>query len=214
MRRIVMALASVIAFALAAPGVALAHHHGHAFGPGRHGRHRGLHHARGARVIRFTPAEEGKGASTTTSKEGGTEPESVGTVASFENEVLTIKLSDGSTVSGKVTEDTRLVCISSTSSQPDDDQGAGDDQSADGEGNSGGDEGSTEDPSGEGGEHGGQSAHDSSFDEGGWNNGEDDDQGSIQACETTALVQGATVREAELRLTSSGAIWESVVLIH
>lgn len=218
MRRIVMAIASALALALAVPGMALAahrHHHGHT------GRHHKSRHAKGARLIRFAPAEEGKGGTTSsgsststqssTTTEGSTEPETVGTISSFENEVLTIKLSDGSLVSGKVTEDTRIVCISSTPSQPDDDEGSGDDQSSEGEDHHG-DEGEGSSRQGEGdegqqeGEQGGwQSAHDSSFD------GEGD--GSTSGCEKSALVAGAAVHEAELRLTSAGATWESVVLV-
>jgi hypothetical protein len=215
MRRIIMAIASVLAFVLAAPGMALAHHH-HA--RGHHGKHHARHRAHGARVIKFAPVEEGKGGEgegagsteTTTTSEG------VGTVLSFEGNVLKIKLNDGSEVGGKVTEDTHLVCISPTAAGSADDEGAGDDQSADDEGDHHGDEAGSDDGSGdEGGETSGEdgstpSAHDSSF-EGG--DGSDDDEGAAQSCETSALTPGTMVREAELRITSSGGVWESVVLM-
>jgi hypothetical protein len=209
MRRTVMAIASALAIVLAAPGMALAHHHGR----GHHGKHHGRHRAHGARVIKFAPVEEGKGAEGST--ETTTTSEGVGTVASFEGEVLKIKLNGGSEVGGKVTEDTHLVCISPTAAQSDDDEGAGDDQSADDEGDHQGEEAGSDDGSGdEGGEtsdeHGATlSAHDSSFE------GEDgsDDDSAGQSCETSALTPGTMVREAELRLISSGAVWESVVLM-
>ena len=40
--------------------------------------------------------------------------------------------------------------------------------------------------------------------------GDDDAQ---QACTTTALTSGAKVGEAELAITSAGAVWENVGLI-
>ncbi len=211
MRRTVMAIASALAIVLAAPGMALAHHHGR----GHHGKHHARHRAHGARVIKFAPVEEGKGAEGST--ETTTTSEGVGTVVSFEGEVLKIKLNDGSEVGGKVTEDTNLVCISPTSgasAQSGDDEGAGDDQSADDEGDHQGDEAGSDGGSGdEGGEASGEhgstpSAHDSSFE-----GDASGDEGAAQPCETSALTPGTIVREAELRLTSSGAVWESVVLM-
>lgn len=210
MRRTIMAIASALAIVLAAPGMALAHHHA----SGHHGKHHARHRAHGARVIKFAPVEEGKGAEGST--ETTTTSEGAGTVASFEGEVLKIKLNDGSEVGGKVTEDTRLLCISPTAARSGDDEGAGDDQSVDDEGDHHGDEAGSNDGSGdEGGEVSGEdgstlSAHDSSF------AGDDSsggDEGAAQSCETSALTPGTMVREAELRLTASGAVWESVVLM-
>jgi hypothetical protein len=112
--------------------------------------------------------------------------------------VLTITLGDGSVFKGKVTEQTRLECPSSTTGQADtgDEQGGGDDQS-----------------SNDSGEHGGPSVM------GQLNRdfqGEDqdaNDDDAQQACTTAALVANAKVGEAELVITSAGAVWEKVDLI-
>ncbi len=203
MRRILTALASVLALVLAAPGVALAHH-GHG---ARHSRTHHKGHAKGARVLRLAPVEGGKSTSEPgTQTTSSTSTEDIGTVSSIEGEVLTIKLNDGSLVSGKLTEDTHVICISSKPTEGDDDNGEGDDDhSSDGgwHQGGGGPEGTSSQEGGKEGEAG-PTAHDSSF----------DGQGG-PGCEEKekALVVGATVKEAELRFTSAGASWESLVIV-
>lgn len=170
MRRILTAIGSALALALAAPGVALAHHdHGR-------GHHKG-HHAKGARVYGSPSAIMGT--------------EDIGTVSSIEGEVLTIKLNDGSSVSGTLTKDTHVICLSAAPVEGADENG---------EGNDGSDEGWHH------GDHGWQHG------ERGWQDGN-----CCGYCcneeQEKALVAGATVKEAELRFTPAGASWESVVLV-
>jgi hypothetical protein len=195
-RMLLMAVTSSV-LALAAPTVASAHHAKH---------HGASHkrHAKRARVVTFgtatlTPASPTPTSPTPTTPTG----ESAGTVKSFEKGVLTITLKDGTPVSGMVTEETRLECQSATPSPTtgDDDQGAGDDQSG-----------------AESGEHGASTAHaadhGSQQGEGGSDDqGDGSGGGSQQSCTTAALVPNAVVGEAELKLSSAGAVWEKVQLL-
>jgi hypothetical protein len=124
-----------------------------------------------------------------------------GTITSFEGGTLTITLSDGGTVSGKVTEETEIRCKSSappTGGDGEDGEGSG----SAGDGNAGhmGDSAvSPHDTGGEGGEDGGAG-------------GGGSEDGS-EACTTAALVPGASVAEAELSLEGSGAVWDHVDVI-
>jgi hypothetical protein len=126
MRRILGAPLASLALALAVPGVALAARHGR-----RHHHatsHFSSHHRHGKHLLRFGSA------STPTSPTAPATPtsgENAGTVESFENGVLTVKLADRSMVKGKVAEDTDLRCVPATppsGSTGDDDQGDGDHQ--------------------------------------------------------------------------------------
>jgi len=179
MKRMLLMAVTGSALALAAPGVASAHH-------GK--RHHARHHKH-AHLVKF-----GTTSSTTSTAPTTTAPaQPAGKVKSFENGVLTITLADESTVSGKVTEATKLRCRSATSQE-----NSGDDEQ-------GGDE------------HGDVSAHVSDHNGSqGWHHaddGDDDDNGSQTACTTAALVPGAVVGEAELSVSSAGAVWEKVELI-
>lgn len=208
----------------------------------RRRRRRGHGHPRAkrARFVKFAPlaplGEEGKKSGSEEATEGGKEgtegegtpsgPAATGEVASFEGGVLTVKLADGTLVKGAITEDSHLLCMSkealesreSEGDRSSGDDGEGDHQSShDGEGDH---QEGTQAPEGEeGGSRDGSqvSAHDSSFrgdgfgDQAEWEGG--DGNGAMQRCEPTALVPGAIVREAELRLGSAGAMWEKVVLL-
>lgn len=178
MRRIILMAVASSAFALAAPGVASAHHARH---------HSRTHHARKARFRHF-----GAFSRTTTSTTSPTTPATpAGTVKSFNEGVLTITLADSSTVSGKVNEDTEIICVTpGTENGGDDDQGSGDDQ---------------------GGDHAGAFASDFHGDQGDDDQG-DDDGGGATNCTVAALVPGAVVLGAELRIGSSGAVWDRVAL--
>jgi hypothetical protein len=185
MKRILIAAVSSSALALAAPAIASAHHH--------HAKHHAKHHAARARVLDFrasalaTPATPSSPATPATPS-----TESVGTVTSFKEGVLVITLTDGTPVSGKVTERTEIQCTSATPATGGDDN---DDEGGSGEGDhSSSDEGSQGD------------AHAAS-------NGDDGEEGGQQACTTAALVPTAKVREAELTLGSAGAVWDRVDLI-
>jgi hypothetical protein len=129
-------------------------------------------------------------------------------VASYTNGLLTLTLNDGSTVSGKVTEDTRIRCVKATPTPPvgiggpptdegpGDDNGQGDDQDR-GDMNQG--------DHGPGGwQHGDQG-----------NDGDDDDEpvATEPPCDSSALVTGTVVRAAELRIGPSGTEFEGVLLV-
>jgi hypothetical protein len=121
-------------------------------------------------------------------------------VKSFKENVLIITLTDGTEVSGKVTEQTEIHCTPATPAT-----GGDDDEAGSGEG----DHGSSTDAQPNEGSHGDAHAASSGDD------GEDGQVGSDngqQTCTTTALVSGAMVREAELSLSSAGAVWDRVVL--
>jgi hypothetical protein len=176
MRRIMLSAVASVAVVALVPASALASHHHK-----RH--HRRAHHARvhHARVRRF-----GDVSSSSTTPPSTTTPTAVGTVDSFTNGVLTIKLNDGSTVSGAVTNDTELEC---EAAQP---MG-------------------TVHEDGDSGEHGGGDNHNGS---GGEDNGGGEDQGEQnQNCTSANLMTGATVGAAELRLSSAASTWEKVDLI-
>ncbi|HWX97249.1 MAG TPA: hypothetical protein VNZ01_10410 [Solirubrobacteraceae bacterium] len=190
MKRILLVAVSSSSLALGAPAVASAHHHA----KHHHAKH---HHAARARVLDFrasapaTPATPGSPATPATPS-----TESVGTVTSFKEGVLIITLTDGTAVSGKVTEQTEIHCTPATPPT-----GGDDDEGGSGEGDQGtsseGDEGS----------HGDAHAASSGDD------GEDGPDDGQQSCTTAALVPGAMAREAELTLGSTGAVWDRIDLI-
>src|SRR5450759_4723630 len=110
MKRMFLAAATASMLALAAPGIASAAHHGKRHHRTRHAR---AHHAR---VLVFSAASTGSpttgtgSTQTTSSTAPGGSGETAGTVTSFTGGVLTITLSDGTVVSGKVTERTE-ICL-------------------------------------------------------------------------------------------------------
>ncbi|HEX3909349.1 MAG TPA: hypothetical protein VHW67_01440 [Solirubrobacteraceae bacterium] len=196
MRRII--ITAVAAVSLAAPSAALAHngeHHGN-----REHHHHGRHHRR-AHVLAFhAQAPAGTTGTTPATSTPAVSGDTAGTVASFSEGTLTIKLNDGSTVSGKVTERTEIECPAtargSTASAADfGDRDRGDDN--DRFDNRGHDDGGPG-PSGE--DHGGCPGHDAG-----------DDQPN-EHCTSAALVPGASVKEAFLSLGSAGSVWVKVEL--
>jgi hypothetical protein len=201
MRRTLLTVVGVLALTLAVPGAALAHH--------GHGRHRHLHHKAKGHHARFRFVHIGASGTSTgasgptgpTGPAGPPPPENAGKVTSYVNNVLTLTLNDNSTVSGKVTERTRIRCVKATpptgTEPPDeglgDDNGQGDDQSRGDMSESGGSWGDHKD------------------------DGDDDDDGETGAaeppCDTSLLVPGAVVRAAELRIGPGGTEFESIVLV-
>ena len=211
------------ALALAAPSAALAQHHG-----GGHHRHHGAktraHHAK-FEFVRISAAGESAPTTTPPSTNTGTGPttppalpgEEAGTVVSYEKEILTIKLKDGSTVSGKVTADTHIGCASATAppvppSGEGGDQGQGEDQGDDsGQATSG--TGQADGPGSNDHPHGAPSS-------GVWGEQQDGGDGAIQEgatseppCDTSSLTPGAVVRAAQLRIGPSGTVFEFVLLV-
>ncbi|HEX5310022.1 MAG TPA: hypothetical protein VFW38_13200 [Solirubrobacteraceae bacterium] len=197
MRLRLLTIVGTMALALGVPSAALAHN-----GRGRHHHHHRnrsrAHHAK-FRVRNIGPGSSGSAPSTGTPT-APTE-ENAGTVSSYEKEVLTLTLKDNSTVSGKVTADTHIKCISPASSTepgnegPGDDNGAGDDQSR-------GDMNQSD---------GGWGGHK----DGGDDHGEWDQQQSTPEppCDTSSLTPGAVVRSAQLRVSPLGSEWECIVIV-
>jgi hypothetical protein len=201
MRR--MIITAVAATALAVPGAAIASHQSEHQGAHElahhHKRHHGRQHRR-SHIVTFGAAAS----STSTTSTGTTSPapvagspdETAGTVASFSGATLTITLSDGSTVSGKVDSSTEIECRTTMATAArHGDQGDDNDQSDDR-----GDDGQSNSGPGDG-RQGAVDGHD--------DNGVHDE---AEHCTTAALVPGAVVREAELSVSSAGAVWEKVEL--
>lgn len=200
MRRTLFTLLAGFAITLLAPAFALAaHHRGHAASHHRHhARHASAHHstassATPAPVLPAAPpaAPHSEGSGTTPP---APEPSEVsGTVESFVGGVLILKLADGTTVSGQVTEATKLEC-----------------EAAEDEGSESGEDGSGA-PAG-----GGLPAavHHSSDGTGEAPGSEDGEDGATPpapaACTTAVLTAGAKVHEAELSGSGAAAIWTKV----
>jgi hypothetical protein len=115
--------------------------------------------------------------------------DNAGTVASFDGTKLTIQLTDGSTVSGTVNNDTEIECEGVDGSHT---SFHGDDH---GSGRSGGDN------HGDRGDRG---------DRGDDNDNDDNDMGN---CDTSDLTPGTMVHEASLTLSGAGATWDKVELL-
>jgi hypothetical protein len=138
--------------------------------------------------------------------------ENAGTIASFDAESgkLTIDLFGGETISGLVTEGTEIEC--------DDNGGASVSSSGPGSGGEGGEIEPGDDEGGEGevepdDDNGGEEAPDNSGpgseNSGPGNANDDDEEGN---CTTAALVPGAVVHEAELKVANGQATFEKVEL--
>jgi hypothetical protein len=194
MKRGLLTITGVATLALAMPGAALAHH-----GRGHHHHHKAKMHAHHAK-FRTVHIGAATPPTPTTSPTPPT-PKNAGTVTSYTNGVLTLTLSDNSTVSGKVTNETRIRCVkeSPTTSEPGaqgpgDDNGQGDDRD------------------------GGGSRHHGDHGQGGdgWWHGNDGGPGADEPeppCDSSSLVTGAVVRAAELRIGPAGTEFESVLLV-
>jgi hypothetical protein len=137
------------------------------------------------------------------------EIEEAGTISSFDPATgrLTIALTGGETVSGLVTTETRIRCEGTDDRRADRrDHGGGDDNG--GRGNEPGD-----DNGGHGNEPGDDNGGNSGPGPGGpIAEGEAPEAGETPSCTTAALVPGAFVGEAELRLGTGTATFEEVEL--
>jgi hypothetical protein len=139
------------------------------------------------------------------------EIEQAGTVSSFDQATgrLTIALTGGETVSGLVTAETRIRCEGADDRRATRrDHGGSDDNG--GRGNEPGDDngGHANEP---GDDKGGNSGPGSA---GPIAEGESPEAGKMPSCTTAALVPGAFVGEAELRLGSGAATFSEVELGH
>jgi hypothetical protein len=190
MRRII--LTAVAAGALAVPGAALASHNDEQHGHELHHGDRVAHHHRDrrVRVVDFG--------------------EPAGTVASFADGKLAIALNDGTTVSAKLTAGTEIECRTAIAAAArDGGQGAGGDQGDErsDQGDERGDGAQSSSGPGSGRQDAGRG--DDGRDEDGRDDGAEDE---AEHCSPTALVTGAVVREAELSVSSAGAVWREVEL--
>jgi hypothetical protein len=205
MRRIIVTAVALTALAL--PGAAVAsHEREHQGRVEDHGVHQHKRHHRHAHLVRFGNTSGTRAApptSATPPAPAGSPDDTAGTIASFTGGTLTIKLDDGSTVSGKVSERTEIECSSAMAAAARDGNGdQGDDRGNDGQSNSGPGNG----------RHGDASGRDDNDNDANDDNDNDNDQ--VEHCTTAALVAGAVVREAELRVSSAGSVWEKVELNH
>jgi hypothetical protein len=177
MRKFLFAALLSTALVVAMPATALARHH--------HRHHHQVRHEKFGSATGTTTTTSGA----TMSSEEGT----AGTVDSFTNGVLTIRLNDGTTlVSGMVTDATELKCDVPENEVNDNDA---DDITS-------GDHTAMED----GGSSGGDNTSGSDDGSGDTNQGE-------PACTTAALTPGTVVQEAELNISSAGAVWHEVELV-
>jgi hypothetical protein len=122
---------------------------------------------------------------------------------------LTVKLVNGDSLTGTVNDGTEIECENPTSASTrhDGESESGDDNSGPGSTDSGDDD-ATEHESGD--DNSGPGSTSSGDDDQGDDN---DDQGENEGnCGTDALTQGTIVKEAELRLTSGGAVFEEIEL--
>ena len=156
------------------------------------GHHQNRHHRRHDRRDRNERRARHEQAGSRHHSDNPGMPSTAGTVTSFNNGVLTITLNDGvTTETGAVTNDTNLKCEA-----PENNQGNN--------GDNDGDRGEARDDGGPGPSGGGG--------DGNGDNGDDGGMGE-QNCSTAALTPGAAVSEAELRISSTGAVWHEVELI-
>jgi hypothetical protein len=122
--------------------------------------------------------------------------EHTGTVESFDGTTLVISLFGGGTITGAVTDETEVEC----DSDPGDDRGhdEGDDDQGDDNDDQGDDDGDHGDD-----DRVARTASD----------GDDDGDHGNEDCGTDALVPGAKVLEAELKISGGEAAWEEVELL-
>jgi hypothetical protein len=132
-----------------------------------------------------------------------------GTVSSSANGRLTIRLNDGSTVTGAVNRLSEIECELPESMQSAD-QGRGGSGSSGGPGDDNGHDGPGHDAGDDHGQDG--PGHDAGDDhgQGGPDNDPGDDNGQRQC---TTIAPGMAVRDATLMLTGFGPIWTRVDLI-
>jgi hypothetical protein len=186
---IVAFLAGVLT--LGGSGVVLAHnHHAHA---GSHRKHH-HHHARILRISDPTPSST----------------EGAATVMSFEGGVLTLKLTDGSIQTGKVTSDTEINCGTPEAVAKSSEDGGRDQGNSTGGG------------SDEGAPTSGPSSHEDDNNQSDEDNDDENEATEITemtemtekppACGEAALKPGAIVHSAELRIDSRGKTFTEIEL--
>jgi hypothetical protein len=180
MRRILFTALAAAALCAAAPTAALAH-------GGRH-HHKRHHHARVRHQFFRANGQDASGSSGTPT--GTTGAPTAGTVTSFANNILMIKLNDGTTVSGQVTSDTEIQCENPAMQTGDNDA----------------------DDNGTAGDEQGDAVFNRS-DGGGGDPGDQGDQGDDDNNQMCTLTAGMAVSKAELTIDGNGAVWDEVELV-
>ncbi len=186
MRRTLFTIVACTALLAAVPATALAH--------GHRDHHRRHHHSR-VRHEKFLAHRHDS--TSTGTPTPGSEP-TAGTVTSFANNVLTITLTNGNTVSGDVTNDTEVKC----ENPAEDNNGNNDVEHGDlvsDHGPGGSDAGSND----QGDDNGNDQGDDNGNDQG-------DDNGNDQMC---TITPGMAVKKAELTISGAGAVWDEVELL-
>jgi len=130
--------------------------------------------------------------------------ENAGTIQSFDPSTgkLTIALFGGETLSGMVTEGTEIECDNEGSASASDSSDSGEEEAGDDKGSDG------EEP---GDDDSGNEAGDDNGDNSGPGEG-DEDNGPGANCTAVDLTEGATVKEAEVKLENGAATFEKVEL--
>jgi len=184
MRKLVItSLAGLLALSAPALAQARSHHAKH---------HQGRHHH--SHVLFLRPASKSStGALAGPQGPGSPSEETAGSVTTFEGGVLTVTLNDGTKVTGKVTEHTEIKCEPAQETAHAADHGG--EGGEDSQGSSSGDENQGRD------------------DQGDDDQNDQEEHGEPPQCGTSSLVAGALVREAKLRVSSSGAVFEEIELV-
>ncbi|MFL5974834.1 MAG: hypothetical protein ACJ76G_06810 [Solirubrobacterales bacterium] len=140
-----------------------------------------------------------------------------GTIASFDNGVLTITLRNGQSVSGRVSADTKIECENEDEVSAMAARDGGDDNSGPGSTSSGREEENEVEVENENElEHSGTTTTttpSSNSGPGSANSGPgDENEDEDRACGADDLKHGVTVKEAEAKLTSNGLVFEEIEL--
>jgi hypothetical protein len=149
--------------------------------------------------------------------------EGAGTIATFQDHVLTINLFNGGSISGLVTDATEVKCDNGDDQGDEDRDGEGGHHGDTGDGEHHGDDGDSGgsgDDIGEGGDHAvakasgdGPSGDVGDDDPGDDDQGDDnDEQDDEHACSAADLVKDAVVQEADLELEHGDAVFEEIEL--
>lgn len=170
MRKILFAAAASSIVLALAPATAFAHNH----------HHRGHHRAHRTHV---RLRHEHFGSRNDANPAPSNSAQNAGMIASFSNGVLSLRLNDGSIVSGQVTGATEIKCEVAEPQEMEHSRHADGDH---GGGNNGGDDNNNDDRG-------------------------EDEQGAPM-CSTATLAPGMVVRDAELTISGSGAIWKELEL--
>jgi hypothetical protein len=202
MKRILLLAGMTSALAIVPVGLAVADGQSEHAATHKHEAHHRHHHRGHIRL--FTKAASST-PSQPTSSTG--DDQAVASVTSFTGGVLTLTLTDGSTVAGKVNEGTEIECRMAEEQQP----GDGDENHGGSSGRGGpGPSGSSQRDDGDDNDHGDNDQGDNDH---GDDHGVEPGQPEMASCGTSALVAGAKVSEAELRVSTSGATWAKVELV-